>query len=67
MCIIELNLSIFEHVKTKHATFTFAINCMLKGPVTPKDAATAFEMLFIFIRVCALMSCGGVTKVASPE
>lgn len=47
--------------------FTLAINCMLKGPVTPRDAAIAFDIILIFVNVSALMSCGGVTRVASPE
>lgn len=57
----------YKLTKQNANVYTFAISCMLKGPVTPKEAATALEILFIFIRVCELMSCGGVTKVASPE
>lgn len=47
--------------------FTLAINCMLKGPVTPREAAIAFDIILIFAKVSALISCGGVTRVASPE
>lgn len=48
-------------------TRTFAINCRLNGPDICNALATEKQIARILSIVCSLRSCGGVTKVASPE
>jgi hypothetical protein len=46
---------------------TLAINCRLNGPDICNALATEKQTPRILSMVCSLRSCGGVTKVASPE
>lgn len=47
--------------------FTFAMSCILKGPLTSRALPMEQQITFIFANVSSFKSCGGVTRVASPE
>ena len=53
--------------KKKDKKQTLAINCKLNGPDICNALATEKQIPWIFSIVLSLRSCGGVTKVASPE